>query len=306
MCESRCDKEIQCNSYSVNKSHCFISQCDSPEKVESCTDCYFASKIDLTSAVSCTTKSEQTTSSAMTSPKMSTVTPTANKTTSYSHQTLAQLANSVNITEAYNTGATSRPSDSTTAQQESNRSLTTDSSTAAITTLSNVSLTVSEANTPFPIESNATRPSNNETVSLSNTLATTNENGTTTWTQTIDTKSLTINENVSDPTITQAINAVECVCVCKFTNQSLEDSIKIRKKELAVDKGSLTTAVRKLNSAKDIRKSSKAIGVLSVIVLITCGVLVICPDVFTCLNFLYKSILKKKKNKKRQVDHFRV
>ena len=244
----------------------------------------------------------------MTSPRMTTVTPTANKTTYRSHQNSAQLQNSVNVTEAYNTVATSRSSDSssTTAQQNSNTSLTTDFTTSAVTILSNVSLTVSEANTPFPIESNATRSSNNETVTLSNTLATNEVNGNTTWTQTINTTFSTINETVSDPTITQAINAVECVCVCKFTNQSLEDSIKIRKKELAVDKGSLTTAVRKLSSAKDIRKSSKAIGALSVIVLITCGALVIFPDVFTSLNFLYKSILKKKKNKKGQVGHFHV
>lgn len=239
---------------------------------------------------------------------MTTVTLTANKTTNRSHQNSAQLENSVNVTEAYNTGATSRPSNSTTAQQDSTRSLTTNFTSSAVTTLSNVSLTVSEVNTTFPVERNATKPSNNETVSLSNTLATTcnKVNGNTTWTQTVDTTSLTINETVSDPTITQPIDAVKCVCVCKFTNQSLEDSIKIRKKELAVDRSSLTTVVRKLNSARDIRKSSKAIGALSVIVLITCGVLVICPDVFTCLNFLYKSILKKKKNKKGQVGHFHV
>lgn len=242
----------------------------------------------------------------MTSPRMTTVTPTANKTTSRSHQNSAQLQNSVNVTEAYNTDATSRPSNSTIAQQDSNRSLTTNFTTSAVTTLSNVSLTVSEVNTTFPVERNATRPSNNETVTLSNTLATNEVNGNTTWTQTFDTTSSTINETVSDPTITQLIDAVKCVCVCKFTNQSLEDSIKIRKKELAVDRSSLTTVVRKLNSARDIRKSSKAIGALSVIVLITCGALVIFPDVFTCLNFLYKSILKKKKNKKGQVGHFHV
>ena len=163
---------------------------------------------------------------------------------------------------------------------------------------------MSEVNTTFPVERNATRPSKNETVTLSNTLATNKVNGNTTWTQTVDTTSLTINETVSDPTITQLIDAVKCVC--KFTNQSVEDSIKIRKNELAVDRSSLTTVVRKLNSVKDNRKSSKAIGALSVIVLITCGVLVIFPDVFTSLNFLYKSILKKKKNKKGQVGHFHV
>ena len=324
-CNSLCNSDVQCNSYSENTTHCFLSQCDSYEYKRACENCKSATKINITGAVPCSCSTEQTTPIAMirncvdnnfttfnlteiTNPKLSTITKAADGTTSRSNETAAELDNNVNATEEHKTDATSSTNDSTTAQQDSDRNDTEINTSSAVTTLSSDILRVSEVKTTFPVERNTSMPSDNEAVSLSNTLGTTKVNGNTTWTHTFDTRtaSLTMNEKVSDPTITQPINAVECVCVCKFTNQSVEDSIKIRKKELAVDKGSLTTAVRKLNSAKDIRKSSKAIGVLSVIVLITCGVLVICPDVFTCLNFLYKSILKKKKNKKGQVGHFHV
>lgn len=48
-----------------------------------------------------------------------------------------------------------------------------------------------------------------------------------------------------------AIGNTSCVCVCKYVNQTLDESIERRRKELVLNKTRLSAAIRKLTSASD-------------------------------------------------------
>lgn len=70
-CKSVCDSDSLCNGYSVDTSNnsCFLSNCDVFIDVPGCSTCYFASKKNPTSSISCsaTTLTESTTFQATTS-----------------------------------------------------------------------------------------------------------------------------------------------------------------------------------------------------------------------------------------------
>lgn len=93
-----------------------------------------------------------------------------------------------------------------------------------------------------------------------------------------------ISKNISiTETMQITNNATVCVCVCKYTNQTLETSIEKRRKELILNKAELSSNIRKRTSAPDIRKSSRIVGTVAAIILVVYGLLFFCTDIWTRL-----------------------
>nr|XP_022312039.1 uncharacterized protein LOC111117263 [Crassostrea virginica] len=71
----------------------------------------------------------------------------------------------------------------------------------------------------------------------------------------------TTEEPEDDTVVTQITNGtVQCTCVCRTVNRTLEESIELRKKALSVKHKELSSNLRKLTSAPDFRPSSKAMA----------------------------------------------
>lgn len=85
---------------------------------------------------------------------------------------------------------------------------------------------------------------------------------------------------------------VSCVCVCKDVNQTMEESIQQRRSDLLLNKTKLSSAIRKLTSVHDYRKSSEVIGTVSVIILIIIGMLFFFPDICSVLSFCLRKCFK--------------
>lgn len=86
---------------------------------------------------------------------------------------------------------------------------------------------------------------------------------------------------------TTAINDTTCVCVCKYVNQTLDESIERRRKELIINKTRLSSTIRKLTSAPDYRKSVEVIGTLAIVVLVVLGLFLFCSDVCSIMSFVW-------------------
>lgn len=85
---------------------------------------------------------------------------------------------------------------------------------------------------------------------------------------------------------------LSCVCVCKDVNQTIEESIQQRRSELLLNKTNLSSALRKLTSAHDYRKSSEVIGSVSAIILVIIGMVFFCADICSVLSFCLRECLK--------------
>ncbi|XP_022290329.2 uncharacterized protein LOC111101966 [Crassostrea virginica] len=81
---------------------------------------------------------------------------------------------------------------------------------------------------------------------------------------------------------------MECICVCRDTNRTLEEIVEQRKNELMVDTETLSSTYRKLSSAPDNRSSSKAIGAIGASVLGVFVALIVLPDLCVVISYLIK------------------
>lgn len=86
---------------------------------------------------------------------------------------------------------------------------------------------------------------------------------------------------------TTATNDTSCVCVCKYVNLTLDESIERRRKELIMNKTRLSSTIRKLTSAPDYRKSVEVIGTLAIVVLVVLGLFLFCSDVCSIMSFVW-------------------
>lgn len=107
---------------------------------------------------------------------------------------------------------------------------------------------------------------------------------TVTWLTTLTPSSntMTINDttqNTKDSTM--------CVCVCKYTNQTIQESIEKRRRELILNKTELSFKIRKRTSAGDNRKTSRMMGTVAVIILVLYGLLFFCADIFSLLGMCH-------------------
>lgn len=78
-----------------------------------------------------------------------------------------------------------------------------------------------------------------------------------------------------------AIGNTSCVCVCKYVNQTLNELIGRRRKELVLNKTRLPSTVRKLTPASDYRTSVEVIGTGATIGLVLFGLKFFCADIFS-------------------------
>jgi hypothetical protein len=85
---------------------------------------------------------------------------------------------------------------------------------------------------------------------------------------------------------------VKCTCVCRHNNYTLEETMKLRKQELSVEKTKLSSTVRKLTSAPDVRESSAVMGKLGVALIVTSAGLLTLGDICSVSWFIY-NVLKK-------------
>ena len=81
-----------------------------------------------------------------------------------------------------------------------------------------------------------------------------------------------------------------CGCFCRTTNQSVDELILWRKKELTVNTEALSSTTRKLNCAEDSRTSSKVIGAIGVLILMIVVTLLILPDLCSLILFIMKKV----------------
>lgn len=120
-------------------------------------------------------------------------------------------------------------------------------------------------------------------------LATSEEQPTTVARLTI----LTSSENTMtfNDTAKNILNRSLCFCVCKYTNQTLEDSMEKRRKQLLLNKTELSSNIRKRISAPDPRTSSKVVGTMAAIILVVFGLLFFSADIRTLLAMCHSKIL---------------
>lgn len=79
------------------------------------------------------------------------------------------------------------------------------------------------------------------------------------------------------------INTSTCVCFCKYKNQTLEESVETRRRELTLNKTKLSSTVRRLTSAADHRVTSRVIGTVAIIILTVCGMVFFCADMYSVI-----------------------
>nr|XP_022312037.1 mucin-3A-like [Crassostrea virginica] len=190
----------------------------------------------------------------------------------------------------------------TTTEESTSMAVSTMVSDSETSTLSHVSKTdttslVSTAVSTLVFESSTPMPSQHSSESISQNT----EQGTITNTNAyfstekasqanLDT---TTEEPEDDTVVTQITNGtVQCTCVCRTVNRTLEESIELRKKALSVKHKELSSNLRKLTSAPDFRPSSKAMGSFGIAVLITVVAVIVISDVVSGFAFLYRVIQK--------------
>lgn len=76
-------------------------------------------------------------------------------------------------------------------------------------------------------------------------------------TSTSSSNTMTINDTTQN-----SMDSTFCVCVCKHANHTIQESIEKRRRELILNKTELSFNVRKRTSAKDNRKTSRAVAVI--------------------------------------------
>lgn len=90
------------------------------------------------------------------------------------------------------------------------------------------------------------------------------------------------------------INTTSCICVCTEVNQTLEEAMENRRRELTVNKQGLSSTTRKHTSAPDIRVTSKVIGSMAIIILIVVGLFFFLGDIISVSYFIFTKIVNKK------------
>lgn len=122
-------------------------------------------------------------------------------------------------------------------------------------------------------------------------LTTSKELSTTvTWLTTLTSSSNTMTTN---NTTQKAMKSTLCVCVCKHANQTIQESIEKRRKELILNKTQLSSNIRKRTSAGDNRKTSRVVGTVGVIILVLYGLLFFFADIWTFLAICHSNMFHK-------------
>lgn len=106
------------------------------------------------------------------------------------------------------------------------------------------------------------------------------------------------NTMTTNETTQKAMNSTLCVCVCRHANQTVQESIDKRRRELILNKTELSFNIRKRTSAGDKRKTSRVVGTVAVIILVLYGLLFFCADILSLLAMCHSKML----NKNNQIE----
>jgi hypothetical protein len=85
---------------------------------------------------------------------------------------------------------------------------------------------------------------------------------------------------------------IKCTCICRHNNHTLEETMELRKRELLVEKTKLSSTVRKLTSAPDVRESSAVMGKLGIAIIVTVAGLLTFVDICSVSLFIYNVLRK--------------
>lgn len=113
---------------------------------------------------------------------------------------------------------------------------------------------------------------------------------TVTWLTTLTSSSNTMTTN---DTTQKAMKSTLCVCVCKHANQTIQESIEKRRKELILNKTELSSYMRKRTSAGDNRKTSRVVGTVAVIIIVLYALLFFCADILSLLALCRSKMFQK-------------
>lgn len=117
-----------------------------------------------------------------------------------------------------------------------------------------------------------------------------NLSSTVTWLTTLTSSSNTMTTN---ETTQKAMNSTLCVCVCKHANQTIQESIEKRRRELILNKTELSFNIRKRTSAGDNRKTSRVLGTVAVIIIVLYALLFFCADILSLLALCRSKMFQK-------------
>lgn len=113
---------------------------------------------------------------------------------------------------------------------------------------------------------------------------------TVTWLTTLTSSSNTM---TTIDTTQKAMKSTLCVCVCKHANQTIQESIEKRRRELILNKSELSSYMRKRTSARDNRKTSRVVGTVAVIILVLYALLFFCADILSLLALCRSKMFQK-------------
>lgn len=259
ICQKGCELDQRCNGYSFDFSNetCSLSTCDTYNSSITCHSCRFFSKINSTSTVLCETISTMSIDTTSESVSLITIKQTTideqqttiERTTPEEQQTTIEHAISENRQE--------------TKEQATNEQSTKKEQTTSVKQhTTDIQLTTMEHST---IKKLSTSEEQSTRISWSNIL-------------TSSSNTMTINNTTQN-----TVNSAFCTCICKYTNKTLEESIKERRRDLILNKTELSFNIRKRSSAGDNRKTSRVVGAVGTIILALYGLLFFFADIWTFL-----------------------
>lgn len=271
-CRSQCEEERSCNAYSFdgNTDTCSLSTCDTYDSYLGCGSCVFYRKITRTSQSLCEPAKTMSYNTTLQSNSTTIIHLTIQQTTPV-ETTMEQNTNLKKQTTMKQT--TTLEQQTTVEQTNTEKQSTTMEKTTSVN--------------QYTTEKKRTTIGHSTTVKLSMSKE---QRTSVTW---LPSSTSSANTMTVTDTTQNTKNSTLCVCVCKHRNQTIQESIEKRRRELIVNKTELSFNIRKRTSARDNRKTSRMIGTVAVIILIVYGLLFFCADIWNLLAMCRSNMFHK-------------
>lgn len=247
---------------------CFQSTCDTYNSSITCPPCRFSSKINSTSTVLCETVSSMSVDTTSESVSLMTM----KQTTLNEHQTTTERTTPEEQQTTIEHAISEKGQDTTEQTTNEKQSSKYEQTTSVTLHTTETQYTTMEHST---IKKSSTSEEQSTIISWSNIL-------------TSSSNIMTINYTTQN-----TVNSAFCTCTCKYTNQTLDESIKKRRRDLILNKTELSFNLRKRTSARDNRKTSKVVGTVGVIILVLYGLLFFFADIWIFLAICLSNMFHK-------------